>query len=156
MNFANAATWIGIDPGKNGGIAVVPPGPLDLAHASKMPKTPRYLFDLLTSIKAEQPACQCIIERTHSTPQMGVKSAFSFGENRGLLVMGLVSSQISFVEVSPVKWMRHLGCMTKGDKNVTKRRSQEIFPHLRITHAIADSLLIAYYGRQMDASTTRA
>jgi len=39
-----------------------------------------------------------------------------------------------------------MGCMTKGDKNVSKRRSQELFPQIKVTHAIADALLIASYG----------
>ena len=153
MSFANAVTWIGVDPGKNGGIAVIPPGPLSLAQASKMPDTPRDTYDLLADLATKWPDSRCIIERTHSTPQMGVRSAVSFGENRGLLIMGLVATKISFTEVTPAKWMRSLSCMTGGDKNITKRRSQEIFPHLRITHAIADSLLIAYFGRFTDAST---
>jgi hypothetical protein len=39
--------------------------------------------------------------------------------------------------------------MTKGDKNITKRKAQELFPEIKITHAIADSLLIAEYGRRV-------
>jgi hypothetical protein len=39
--------------------------------------------------------------------------------------------------------------MTKGDKNITKRKAQELFPEIKITHAIADSLLIAEYGRRL-------
>jgi hypothetical protein len=37
---------------------------------------------------------------------------------------------------------------TKGDKNVSKRRAQELFPQLKVTHATADALLIAEYGRR--------
>jgi hypothetical protein len=36
--------------------------------------------------------------------------------------------------------------MTKGDKNVSKRRAQELYPQLKITHSTADALLIATYG----------
>ena len=39
--------------------------------------------------------------------------------------------------------------LSKGDKNVTKSRAQELFPELKITHAIADALLIAEYGRRV-------
>jgi len=38
--------------------------------------------------------------------------------------------------------------MTGGDKNVSKRRAQELFPEIKITHAIADALLIAEYARR--------
>jgi len=42
-----------------------------------------------------------------------------------------------------------MGCMTKGDKNVSKRKAQELFPSMKVTHASADALLIAEYGRRM-------
>jgi len=32
---------------------------------------------------------------------------------------------------------------------VSKRKAQELFPAIKITHAIADALLIAEYGRRM-------
>jgi hypothetical protein len=38
--------------------------------------------------------------------------------------------------------------MTKGDKNVSKRKAQELFPQLKITHATADALLLAEFGRR--------
>jgi hypothetical protein len=38
--------------------------------------------------------------------------------------------------------------LSKGDKNVTKRKAQELFPSLKITHATADALLIAEYLRR--------
>jgi len=41
-----------------------------------------------------------------------------------------------------------MGCLTKGDKNVSKRRAQELFPALKVTHAIADALLIAEFARR--------
>jgi hypothetical protein len=37
--------------------------------------------------------------------------------------------------------------MTRGDKNVSKRRAQEIFPMIKVTHSVADALLIAEYNR---------
>ncbi len=52
-----------------------------------------------------------------------------------------------FAHAGAVRWQKEMGCLTKGDKNVTKRRAQELFPTLKITHAIADALLIAEYGR---------
>jgi hypothetical protein len=41
-------------------------------------------------------------------------------------------------------------CLTGGDKNISKRRAQELFPSLKITHAVADALLIAEYGRRLE------
>ena len=60
--------------------------------------------------------------------------------------MALTAAGISFERIRPQVWQKSLGCMTGGDKNITKRRAQELFPQLKITHATADALLIAYYG----------
>ena len=79
---------------------------------------------------------------------MGVKSAFTFGQGFGHIEMALTAAGIPFERVSPQKWQKAMGCLTKGDKNVSKRRAQELFPHLKVTHATADALLIAAYGRR--------
>jgi hypothetical protein len=60
--------------------------------------------------------------------------------------MALTAAGIPFERVRPQKWQQAMGCMTKGDKNVSKRRAQELYPQLKITHATADALLIATYG----------
>jgi hypothetical protein len=43
-----------------------------------------------------------------------------------------------------------MGCLTGGDKNVSKNRALELFPEVdevkKITHATADALLIGKYG----------
>jgi hypothetical protein len=41
-----------------------------------------------------------------------------------------------------------MGCLTKGDKNVSKKRAQELFPSIKCTHATSDALLIAEYGNR--------
>jgi hypothetical protein len=61
--------------------------------------------------------------------------------------MAIVAAGIPFETVTPQKWQKTLGCLTKGDKNVSKRKAQELFPDIKITHAIADSLLIAHYAK---------
>ena len=79
-------------------------------------------------------------------PGQGVASSFKFGQNYGTLRMALVAAGIPFDTVTPQKRQHVMHCMSKGDKNVTKRRAQELFPDITITHAKADALLIAAYG----------
>lgn len=137
-------TYIGIDPGCNGGIAWITDGK---ACAEKMPDTLKDLWELIRDIRSIG-NCIAVIERVHSSPQMGVKSAFTFGNGFGHLEMALTAASIPFERVRPQVWQKALACMTKGDKNVSKRRAQELFPSMKITHAIADSLLIAEYNRR--------
>lgn len=136
---------IGIDPGLSGGIAFIPTTGTPWAH--KMPNTDRDLIDLLSdAISLAEP--RAVIELVHSSPQMGVKSAFTFGEGYGRLQAVLTALRIPYERVRPAIWQKAMGCLTKGDKNVSKRRAQELFPNLRITHATADALLIAEYNRR--------
>ena len=138
---------IGIDPGKNGGIAVI--DELGHAYADKMPETLQDLFEHFDSLNlAHTGDRRAYIEQVHSSPQMGVKSAFTFGNGFGHLEMALTACGIPFERIRPQAWQKTLACMTKGDKNVSKRRAQELFPDIKVTHAIADSLLIAEYGRR--------
>ena len=144
-------TIIGIDPGKNGGIAVI--GDYG-TYANKMPETLQDLWDMIEEIVvssgygSEPSSYRAFIEQVHSSPQMGVTSAFTFGNGFGHLEMALTAAGIPFERVRPQVWQKTLGCMTKGDKNVTKAAAQELFPKLKITHAIADCLLIAEFGRR--------
>jgi len=139
---------IGIDPGKNGGIAVI--DELGKAHADKMPETLQDLFEHFDSLNLSHTGDRrAYIEQVHSSPQMGVKSAFTFGNGFGHLEMALTACGIPFERIRPQAWQKALGCMTKGDKNVSKRRAQELFPTLKITHSTADALLIAEYGRRI-------
>ena len=136
---------IGIDPGANGGIAWIANGK---PCVEKMPDTLQDLWELFRDIATETYGQQirAYIEQVHSSPQMGVKSAFTFGNGFGHLEMALTATGTPFERVRPQVWQKAMGCMTKGDKNVSKRRAQELFPQLKVTHATADALLIAAYG----------
>lgn len=135
---------IGIDPGLSGGIAWIHDGK---AAAEKMPETERDLLDLLTGIAREGP-CFAVIEQVASSPQMGVVSAFTFGVGYGRLQMALTAAGIPYDRIRPMKWQTAMQCRTKGDKNVSKRRAQELFPAMKCTHAISDALLMAEYARR--------
>ena len=141
-------TIIGVDPGANGGIAWITSD--GKACVEKMPDTLQDLWELVVSISLEagtgKMGIRAYLEAVSSSPQMGVVSSFSFGRGYGNLEMALTAAAIPFERVRPQVWQKALGCMTKGDKNVSKRKAQELFPDRKITHATADALLIAHYG----------
>jgi hypothetical protein len=141
---------IGIDPGQNGGIARIVDG--ESVAAWPMPKTERDIYDL---IREQDRMAECnirvYIERVHTMPGQGIASSGKFMQHYGFLRGVLVARVIPFEEVSPLKWQRAMCCLSGGDKNVTKGKAQQLFPHLRVTHAIADALLIAEYGRRLYA-----
>jgi hypothetical protein len=149
-------TIIGIDPGKSGGIAWHDGKRM---RVEKMPETLLDLWYFVDIIRRNEYAtprepgshkCKAYIEQVHSSPQMGVKSAFTFGQGFGHLEMALTAAGIPFERVRPQAWQKAMQCLTKGDKNVSKRRAQELFPHLKITHATSDATLICEYGRRQN------
>lgn len=150
-------TIIGIDPGKSGGIACLRG---DTTTVQKMPSTERDLWDLLSEF---DDAAAVFVEKVGATPQMGVVSAFKFGRSLGLIHMACVASGIRLEWVTPQKWQKEFGLIVKGrglgqsdteKKNRNKARAQELFPCITMTHAIADALLIAEYGRRVRAKGT--
>ena len=150
--------YIGIDPGAQGGVARL--GNRIEPMAWKMPSTEGdicELFDELLAVKLnnDYEKVVCYIENVHSMPKQGVVSSFTFGKNYGFLRGVLYSYYIPFEEVTPNKWQKFLGCQSHGNKNVTKAKAQSLFPTLKITHYIADALLIAEYAKRVHVEVRR-
>lgn len=144
---------LGIDPGVSGGFAIVSDN--GAATAWKMPDTERDVWESIRHAVGEYDVRMAFIEKVGASPQMGVVSAFTFGRGLGALRMALVAREVAFEAVSPGVWQRSLGCLTKGDKNVSKRKAQELYPTLKVTHAVADALLIATWGMRRINETSR-
>jgi Holliday junction resolvasome RuvABC endonuclease subunit len=144
-------TYIGIDPGKSGSICAIT---LTGAVAHKMPDTDKDLLDLLKSVMfSADGKAVAFLEEVSSSPQMGVVSAFTFGRGFGKLEMALLAAEIPTDKVRPQVWQKALRCMSKGSKNVTKARAQELFPTMKVTHNVADGLLIATYCQRKHTGT---
>lgn len=139
--------YIGVDPGVSGGIAVITHAPVVSVTAFSMPPTDRDILDLLEHY--QQVDTFAVLERVSTSPQMGVVSAGTFMGNYRALQMALTALRIPFDLVTPRKWQQAMGCLTGGDKNVSKRRAQQLFPGLKCTHAISDALLLAEYCRRV-------
>lgn len=145
--------YLGCDPGKEGGLALIIPG--SCPFALRMPETERDLWD---SIRDISKLCDgnviAAIEQVHSMPRQGVASTFTFGRGYGGLRMAILAAGIPFVDVTPQKWQKAIGCLTGGDKKVSLAKAQQLFPTAewkgtqKYKLAIADALLIAEWLRQ--------
>lgn len=138
-------SYLGIDPGLKGGLAILD-GEGNVCAVTKMPATERDILEWL-QVKEVEPIEFAMIEYVSSSPQMGVTSAFTFGKGYGVLIGLVTAFGIPFEFVTPGKWQKKLGCLTGGDKNISKRKAQQLFPGEKITHATADALLIAEFCR---------
>lgn len=138
--------YLGIDPGKSGAIAAVWDDGEAFASFAPGDGTEADLWDWLAGFDLEN--ARAVIEKVSSSPQMGTVSAFTFGRSYGFLRGVLAASKVPYVEVSPQRWQKAMECMTKGDKNKSKAKAQQLWPKLKITHRNADALLLAEYGRR--------
>ncbi len=153
----NGSTIIGIDPGMSGGLAFLY---LDESKTStfKMPETDYDLFDLLETTMAFDGPAIAFVEKVNAGPKMGSSASFKFGQNVGAIRMACLAADIRLEYVSPQKWQKEFGLIVKGrglgqddtsKKNRNKAKCQELFPGIKCTHAIADALLIAEFGRRI-------
>jgi len=140
--------YIGIDPGKSGAIAFIPP--VGDAWTVKNTSTDLELVEAVEEAIGLYSEVFCTIEKVHAMPGNGVTGMFKFGGSFHSLQMICTVLRIPFELVAPQKWQKSLGCMSGGDKNLTKARAQNLFPTLKIIHANADALLIAEYGRRLN------
>tara|TARA_R100000458_G_C8271287_1_gene245991 strand:+ start:573 stop:1034 length:462 start_codon:yes stop_codon:yes gene_type:complete len=138
---------IGIDPGKSGAICFYDGSNVEVIDFKK---STEHECSMFLADRKEQ-VRMAYLESVHAMPGQGVSSSFNFGSSFGFCRGILVANRIPFQLVSPIKWQNYLQCRTKGDKNVTKSKCYSLFPDLefRITHQLADSILIAYYGFEL-------
>lgn len=147
---------IGIDPGLSGGIAILSGCNID---AIKMPDTDGDILSHFQWMMAGALPIDAVafIEKVSAGPRMGSSAAFKFGRNNGVLAAMCAAFGVRIEFVSPQKWQREFSLIVRGrglgqddaaKKNRNKAKAQELFPGMKITHAIADALLIAEYGRR--------
>ncbi len=143
--------FLGIDPGMSGGFGFVGDG---RSYPHKIPETEA---DTAALLREWAPVVKLAwIERVHSMPKQGVASSFKFGQSYGFLRGILIGLRIPFEEVTPQSWQKAMGCLTHGDKNVSKAKAQQLFPGWKISHATADAMLIAEACRRAHANGYQA
>lgn len=136
---------LGIDPGSEGGVVLLDPF-ADVLFSYALSKiSEKFLAGLFFDHRIQR----AFLEKVHSSPQMGVRSAFTFGDAYGFLRGILVTAGIPFEHVRPQDWQKGMGCQgleRPERKRKLKQRAEQLFPKEPITLETADAYLIAYYG----------
>jgi hypothetical protein len=140
--------YLGVDVGVSGGLALVDEAGA-VVWAVTMPASDADLFALLPP----STTTVAVLEKVHSSPQMGVTSAFTFGLGYGRCRMALTAARIPYDELTPQTWQRRLGGLSGGDKRLLKARAQALYPGVKITLATADALLLATVARRLHLGT---
>lgn len=156
--------YIGIDPGSNGGYAVLGPG--NYIAFGHLPATELGVLDLMRDLASAAglhccPDVHAVIEEIPTAIFGTSKSSMSklYG-NYMSLRMALLSAGIPFSQEKAVVWQRAMGVearVRRGPKKETeaaykrrlKRTAARMYPRLLVTLATADALLLAEYCRRM-------
>jgi crossover junction endodeoxyribonuclease RuvC len=136
--------YIGIDPGNSGAIAAIAGDEIMLCKFTK--STMHDMVDFVQQF--DQSNCFALLEKVHAMPKQGVSSTFKFGASFGSCEMLLAATRVSHELITPQAWQKAMECRSGGDKNVTKRKAQQLFPDIKIIHATADAILLAELCRR--------
>ena len=145
--------YIGIDPGKSGGIMVI--DELGEATAYKCPEKVldmSVLFKLIIGDTAPDDV-ELLMERVWARPGNAVRAAFTYGVNYGQWLGIAASHEIKMYTVLPNNWIKWVGCpkaLPVADrKRWLKAKAKKLYPELnRVTLATADAILITHYAKE--------
>ncbi len=143
-------TYIGIDPGRSGALAVLDGDKVCLIAFDEA----EYISTLRAAVNTPG-GCICCLEHVHSMPKQGVASSFNFGMNFGWIQGTLQALGVRYELVQPQKWKKEFS-VTK-DKNTSIEVCKKLFPTANLKRTenskkdddgFAEALLMAEYARR--------
>lgn len=145
--------FIGIDPGKSGGIAYI-----DMQDnvSVTIPYSDTALIDLcLVASNDWNREVVCCLEKVGARPGQGVVSMFSFGQSVGYIKGVLEAFRIPYQEIAPQKWKKEFGL--NSEKAASAEVCRKLFPDISLLatprckkphDGMAEALLMAEYARR--------
>jgi len=104
--------FVGIDPGKRGGIALLPSSPASpMPEAMLTPFTERGAVNLppiLDFLEPFGPPTAIAVESVHAMPGQGVSAMFSFGKSAGGVEALSTLFDCPHLYPTPQSWMKHV------------------------------------------------
>ena len=149
--------YIGIDPGKKGGIACYIPD-TGYVDVEPIPLTGKLvdcskLADILADFALHKHT-NVWIEQVHAMPKQGVTSMFNFGRTLGRIEGVALAMELCVEYVRPQKWKANVLDGTDKSKDAAIEFVSAKFPQLNLIpqgcrkphDGLADALCIAVYG----------
>lgn len=142
--------YIGVDPGKKGGVAVIDGDGVEV-----------YAWDDQTFVNVmaatmNKGKCIAAVEKVGAMPGQGVSSMFSFGQSFGFILGVLTAFGIGYQLVPPTLWKREFGLL-HTEKQASVDVAKRLFPGVSLlptercrkeSDGMSDSLLLAEYARR--------
>jgi len=149
--------WVGIDPGNNGcGCLLYEDNSLRIIGHGAISQEVLYHGQI----------DRIVVEKVASSPQMGVSSAFKFGQSYGYILGQLESTPNHYELVTPQVWQFWLSKYaavkfknsnysdqlkkTQGParKRILKDIAKELFSFVKVNLKNADAILLALYAKE--------
>lgn len=142
--------YIGVDPGKKGGVAVIDGDGVEV-----------YAWDDQTFVNVmaatmNKGKCVAAVEKVGAFSGQGVKSMFSFGHSLGYIEGVLSAFGIPYQLIPPVTWKRSFSLIGK-DKKASIEVCHKLFPDVNLlptdrsrvpSDGMAEAALICLYAKR--------
>lgn len=144
-------TYIGIDVGKKGGIAVISDNNIEVYP---------YSDDCLKTVceKVKNQDVFCVVEKVGAMHGQGVTSMFNFGKSFGYILGVLEAYRIPYQLVNPQIWKKEFNLLKK-DKAESIKVCKRLYPTISLlptdrctkeSDGMAEALLICTYGKRLN------
>ena len=145
--------YLGIDPGKQGGMALLTSSG-SVLEVVRMPDGKVRILDWIKSIQEQQTRLVMVVEQSQPMPKQGVVSSFNYGRHYATFEDAAILLKIPYHSVTPAVWKRLL--QLSSNKNDSFTACRKLFPSVNLTpqecrkqhDGIAEALLIAEYERR--------
>jgi hypothetical protein len=150
--------FIGIDPGKDGAMAVLRSSDTCCSWADVCPFDRDGFTRALALVAHDMhdgAQVSAVLEHVGAMPGQGSVSMFNFGQNFGWIQGVLDAHRIPYELVRPQKWKKVFSCTS--DKNSSVEVARRLFPHIDLRRTpkctkphdgICEALLMASYAKR--------
>ena len=153
MTNSHSKIYIGIDPGKSGGICVIEDEFIKAYACPRNIQDMALLFAMAISVN-ETKTVIAYIEKVWARPHDAKGSIWKFAENYGTWLGIAGAYEINLQTVAPQRWIKYFET-PKLEKTKRKRylrdKARSMYPDLKkVTLKTADAILIATYAKEND------
>lgn len=148
--------YIGIDPGKDGGFAIIfEQEPRIIVRPWDEKDFIDHMTEVSQTISMNGYRASTCLEKVAAMPGQGVSSMFTFGKSVGFIEGVLQTLEIPYQPIVPRKWKAEFS-LTK-DKGKSVEVASKLFPHVDLLRSprcrkpsdgMAEALLMAEYARR--------